>query len=87
VRVRIQEEFELICQGYLINLKIILCDAPEFDATAEKTFHKAGLASDDEKTYVGDPERWVEVSMLQRVAEEMPPATNALESTNGHLNE
>jgi hypothetical protein len=34
----------------------------------------------------GLPERWKQVSMLERVPARMPPTTNSLESIHGHLN-
>lgn len=52
-----------------------------------KKLSKIGLGFIDGKIEIISPERWNEVSQLERVKFKMPSTTNALEAFHGHLNE
>jgi hypothetical protein len=52
-----------------------------------KLLKKIGLRLESEIIMITDEIRWKEVSMIERIQTKMPPTTNALESTHGHLNE
>jgi hypothetical protein len=85
VRARTQDEFEFISKNYHPVLKIAVRHSPELRAATEKSIGKAGLALNNTLIYVADPGRWA-VSMLQRVAEQILPTTNSLESIREQFN-
>jgi hypothetical protein len=72
VRARTNEEFQLLCKHYHPILKSVVSQSPELRTAADQTFKKAGLAFNNMAIYVADPVRWAEVSMLQRVPEQIP---------------
>jgi hypothetical protein len=87
VRARTEGEFNMIRESYFKFLQAAIQGNPDMRHAAERESRKAGLSSNDNEIYIGDRERWAEVSMLARVEERIPPTTNPLESINGHLNE
>jgi hypothetical protein len=94
VRARTEDEFARLCQDMVAPLRSVLewhNHSPDIWTAMAKEFGKAGLTFDRNTISVGqsaeEQTRWLQVSMLKRVAFRMPPTTGCLESMNGHLNE
>jgi hypothetical protein len=59
---------------------------------ARHEFAQTGLLISDhgrslQSIAIGNPYGWAQVSTIQKIADQLPSTTNALESINGHLNQ
>lgn len=84
VQASCQKDFDELVDLYSSSWKSI---TKEEEITELKSIlKKVGLGFVDQKIQITAPERWEEVSMLQRGRFKMPSCTNQIESMHGHLN-
>jgi hypothetical protein len=83
-----QDEFNVLSAAFCEPLQKAInggCDRAARLTLARREFRKAGLAIDESdgkvnSIYIDKPDRWAQVCVLQKITDELPSTTNALES-------
>ena len=71
---------------FSMHLSEIVDKKPIELTNINKSFKKIGFKFYNRRLELSDPEKWSQITMLNRVHYHMPTTTNSLESTHGHMN-